>query len=375
VEATVDLFVQSSFTDKKRDSDEASQFIDEQIKTYESKLEIAEDQLKKFKIKNFGVSGVSNQDYFARISTLSEEVSKLQSELGAAEQSRDTYRKELSSESPQLPQELTNPNSAPVASELDTRLESQRKQLDELLRRYTDEHPDVLATRRVIAQLEAQRRREIEEKAAAEKVGPAKAAAATSPVYQKIRVALAETEAQVASLRAQLSSKRASLDQLRAVAGRVPQVEAEFAQLNRDYEVIRKNYDTLVARRESAAIGRRLDESTRGAAFRIIEPPRVSPTPVFPARTHVAAGAALMALLAGLLSPLAIDLIRPTFKNAKALRTAIARPLLGSVSIVHGPSQLRGSGLGRISMALALVGLVLFQASWLVWLTSRSVAA
>jgi hypothetical protein len=71
VEATVDLFVQSSFTDKKRDSDEASQFIDEQIKTYESKLEIAEDQLKKFKIKNFGVSGVSNQDYFARISALS----------------------------------------------------------------------------------------------------------------------------------------------------------------------------------------------------------------------------------------------------------------------------------------------------------------
>ena len=375
VEATLDLFVQLSFKSKKRDSEEAGQFIDEQIQMYEAKLEEAENKLKNFKVKNFGVSGVSNQDFFARMSTLTDEVGKLQLELTAAEHSREAYRRELSTESPQLPLELAAAGTPVVVSELDARLEAQRKQLDDLLRRFTEEHPDVVSARRVIAQLEALKRREAEEKLASAKPGQAQANAATSPVYQKIRIALAEIEAQVASLRSQLSAKRAKLEELRAVAGRVPQVEAELAQLNRDYEVIRKNYEALVARRESAAMGKRLDESARLAEFRIVEPPRVSPGPVFPGRIHLAAGAVLLALLAGLGSPLALDVLRPTFKDAKSLRDAISRPLLGAVSIVKGAQRNRSARLERVGFVFSISALVLLQAGWLAWLAARSVAS
>jgi polysaccharide chain length determinant protein (PEP-CTERM system associated) len=374
VEATLDMFVQSSLSSNKRDSEEAGQFIEGQITTYEAKLVEAESKLKDFKVKNFGVSGVSNQDFFARVSTLADEVNKLQLELSAAEQTREAYRRELATESPQLPLEQAGAGTPVVVSELDARLEAQKKQLDELLRRYTDEHPDVVSARRVIAQLEGQKRREAEERAVAEKSGAARPNAATSPVYQKIRIALAETEAQVASLRSQLGAKRANLDQLRAVAGRVPQVEAELAQLNRDYEVIRRNYEALVARRESAAMGKRLDESSRLADFRIVEPPRVSPTPVFPGRIHLAAGAVILALLAGLASPLAMDLLRPTFKDAKSLRNAIARPLLGSVSIARGAAPLRSARLEHVGLAFSIGALFVVQAGWLAWLAARSAA-
>ena len=370
VEATLDLFVKSSFASKKRDSAEAGQFIEEEIKTYESKLVEAENRLKEFKLKNFGVSGASNQDFFARISVLSEELNKLMVELGAAEQAREAYRRELAGESPQLP---ADPAAAITTqpSELDSRLEAQKKQLDELLRRYTDAHPDVIASRRVIAQLEAQKRREAEERDAARKSGQPALNAATSPVYQKIRVALAETEAQVASLRSQVGAKKAALDQLRAVAGRVPQVEAEFAQLNRDYDVIRKNYEALVARRESAAIGKRLDETSRMAEFRIVEPPRVAQAPVFPARLHIGAALIFVALLAGVLAPLVRDTVWPTFKDAKALRAAIARPFLGSVSMSF-PAGFPRIGRAEVySLALVLAGLALLQGGWIVWLASR----
>ena len=125
------------------------------LKTYEVKLTDSENRLKDFKLKNFSVTGVSNQDYFARTSTLAEEVGKLRMNLAAAEQSRDALKRELSSEDPQLPPELAAAMTPPqVPSEVDTRLDAQRRQLDDLLRRYTDDHPDVISARRIIGQLE-----------------------------------------------------------------------------------------------------------------------------------------------------------------------------------------------------------------------------
>src|SRR5690606_17294972 len=100
-----------------------------------------------------------------------------------------------------------------------------------------------------------------------------------------IKIALAEAESNVAALRGRVSDLAGQLGSLRASANRVPQVEAELAQLNRDYDVIRKNYEQLVSRREAALISRNVDSSQRLAEFRVIEPPRTSPRPVFPNRT------------------------------------------------------------------------------------------
>jgi len=227
VEATVDMFVNSGSNNKQRDSAEAGKFIEDQIKSHEVKLVAAESRLKDFKIRNFGVSGVASQDYFGRMSALADQVNKLRIDLQAAEQSRDSYRRELSGEEPQLPPDSIGPA---VPTEVEVRLDAQRRQLDELLRRYTDAHPDVLSARRVVAQLEAQKRQEAEQKLRLDANGKVRVTAATSPIYQKIRISLAETEAQVASLRAQLRAQQERLDQIRATAGRVPQVESELAQ-------------------------------------------------------------------------------------------------------------------------------------------------
>ena len=371
VDATLDLFVNTGAYGKKRDSQEAGEFIEEQIKDYEGKLVAAENRLKEFKVKNFGTSGVSNQDYFARVSVLTEEVSKLQVDLHAAEQARDAFRRELAGENPQLPPEAGKAPASPAEAELDARLEVQKKQLDDLLRRYTEQHPDVASTRRVIAQIEAQRRQLAEARAQAVRSGVAPADAATSPVYQKLRISLAETEAQVASLRAQLSAKQARLNDIRAVAGRAPVIEAELAQLNRDYDIMRKKYDELVSRRESAALTVKLDEASKLADFRVIEPPRVSPSPVFPGRLHIAMAAVLASLLAGLCAPAVMDLLHPTFRDLKALQAATGRPVLGRITLAISDEARRQMRSTDTRLATALAGLLLAQIAWLAWIASR----
>ncbi len=371
VSATVELFVNSGAGAKKRDTQDAGKFIEGQIKAYETKLIESENRLKDFKVRNFGVSGVSNQDYFTRVSVLGDEVSKLRVDLSAAVQARDAYQRELAAEDPQLPIDRT-PRSSALGAESAGRLEIQRKNLDELLRRYTDEHPDVVSARRLVAQLEAEERERAEADRRSIAKGGRSTRAATSPIYQKLRISLAEAEAQVASLRSHLAGKQVLLAQVQSAAGRLPQVEAELVQLNRDYDIIRKNYDLMVARRESASLGERLDESSQLAEFRVVEPPRVTPTPAFPSRLHLALLVVVLSVVAGAAAPLVADMVWPTFDQKAALSAVTGRPVLGTVSMLISPQtmQVRRRALVGFSSGFALV--MSLQVAWLAWIAVGS---
>lgn len=332
IEKLVNMFVRTGTETKRRDSQDASKFIDAQIKVYEAKLTEAEDRLKQYKLRNFGVSGTGPQDHFQRISALSESVTKLQIDLAAAANARDAVARELKREDPQLPRAALAANGGGATrppSEVDARLEATRRQLDELQRRFTDVHPDVAAARRLVKELEAQQ----EQERAREQSSQPSGSAPTNPVYQSLRVSLAKAESDVATLRTQLAAQQTQLQKARETATKVPQAEAELAQLNRDYEIIRKNYEQLVARRESASLGERLDESTNSTEFRIVEPPNVSPTPVFPSRKVMALGVVLASLGAGLAVAYLMSVIHPVVSRVSELKAVTGRPVLGSISV------------------------------------------
>ena len=269
-------------------------------------------------------------------------------------------------------------------SEFEPRLEAMRKQLDELLRRYTDEHPDVVSARRAIAQLEVQKRQDLEARAEARAKaialegpkGPTAMALAgtgpTNPVFQQLRISLAAAEANVASLRVRLSTQQARLAETRALANRTPQIEAEFSQLNRDYDIIRKNYEQLVSRRESASLGVKIDESSPLAEFRIIDPPRTAPAPVLPSRVSLALAGSLLALAAGVGAALLRDKLRPVVSTPKGLRELSGRPVLGSVTLLLGPMGLRAQRAATLSLAAGVGSLMLAQLGWLAWVATQA---
>ena len=381
----VKMFFVSGSDNKRKDSQDARAFIEQEIREHEAKLVASEERLKEFKLKHFGVTGVSSQGYFARMSSLAEEVDKLRLEFSAAEQSRDALKRELASEAPQLPvAALASPGApalAALVSEYEPRLEASRKQLDELLRRYTDEHPDVVSTRRAIAQLEVQKRQDLEARAEARAKalalegprGPtAMAAAATNPVFQQLRISLAAAEANVASLRVRLNTQQARLNETRALASRTPQIEAEFSQLNRDYDIIRKNYEQLVSRRESASLGVKIDQSSPLTEFRIIDPPRTAPAPVQPNRASLAALSALLAIAAGVAAALLRAKMRPVVITPKDLRELSGRPVLGSVSLLLSPQALRAQRAGALGLATGAGSLMLAQLGWVAWVAAQA---
>jgi len=182
-------------------------------------------------------------------------------------------------------------------------------------------------------------------------------------VYQQLKISLADAEASVASSKAKLAGLEAQRRVLSAQAERIPQAESEFTQLVRDYDVQKRMYESLLARRESAAIGKDVQD-TGGARFRIIDPPRVSPQPVAPNRLALLGLAFVFSLGAGLFASLGASQLLPTFHEARALREVSKRPILGMVSMLPSEALYRirrrnswlfASGLGGLIAALGAV--------------------
>ena len=155
-----------------------------------------------------------------------------------------------------------------------------------------------------------------------------------------MKISLADAEAMVASARAKLAGLEAQQRSLKSQAQLVPQVEAEFAQLNRDYDVQRTTYQSLLARRESAAMGKDVQD-TSGAQFRVIDPPRVSPQPVAPNRIALLGIAFALSLVVGFAASLVASQLMPIFHDARTLRQVSKRPIVGMVSMLPSEDLIR----------------------------------
>jgi polysaccharide chain length determinant protein (PEP-CTERM system associated) len=366
IQALVSIFVESSLGASRKDTDSAKTFLNEQIKQYEAKLEEAEARVKEFRLRNLESQPGDGKDAATRVGELSRQLQQAQLELREAENARDAARQQLAAEKGQganlVTQSLLQESAISVATpEIDARIDAQKRNLDALLQRYTERHPDVVSTRQLLKDLEAQKKKEVAELRKA-----ALATAAASPTQganaslaaQELNRLLAGAEVQVASLKARVAEYTARYNAARASLKTAPQVEAEAAQLNRDYGIIKKSYEDLVARRQSAVMSGELDVASGVADFRLIDPPRVSPKPVSPNRLALLPLALVAGLAAGLGVALAASQLRPVFSDPQDLRTKTGLPLLGVISMALSDGERRAERRGVIQFYGATAGLV-----------------
>lgn len=358
VQALVSIFVESSLGDKRQDTDSARKFLEEQIRNYEKKLEVAENRLKEFKLRNIELAASEGKSGIDRLGELSTQMNLARLQLREAEHSRDALRRQIAGEEPVLLPDAPGSESTVSLPEIDGRIDTQKRNLDTLLQRYTEQHPDVVGTRRLIKELEEQKRQEIQARKKYAAANPG-TAVSNNPVFQQLKVALAEAEANTASLRARVSEYEERYKRSTDLMKTQPQLETELAQLNRDYELDKRNYEQLVSRRDSAELSGDLDTAGSMADFRLVDPPRASSKPVAPNRLMLLPLGLVLALGGGLFAAFAASQIRPVFFDSKTLREVTDLPVLGMVSLIpnEGRRLKERSSLQRFLLATG--GLIL----------------
>jgi polysaccharide chain length determinant protein (PEP-CTERM system associated) len=323
VQSLLTIFVEGSFGNKKQDSDKAIQFIDDQIRGAEEKLAAGENRLKEFKIKNMGLMP-QNGDFSGKVAGATDALNQARLELAEAEQSRNAIRRRMSGTGTE--------GGGMVDPELEARIAAAQKNLDTLRLQYTEEHPDIIATKRLIEQLQVRKKEEA-------KKGRPDPNTAASPMMQQMMVSLSDAESRIAALRARVNEYSNRVTTLRTQSTTAPEVEAQLVQLNRDYQINRENYERLVQRREQAKLSGDLSSATDMLTFRVVEPPLEARKPSGPNRLGLFSGVFALSLVAGLASAFLMSQVRPTFLSHASLREVTGIPVLGTINMHWTDSQ------------------------------------
>ncbi len=374
VQSLLTIFVESNLGNKRKDSDTARRFIDDQIKAYEQKLTQAENALKEFKINNLATMSGNGKDYFTQMSEAGNELATARLSLEEAENGRTALRRQMAGEDTVLLGNGSDSANTQGVSmpEIDSRIAALKHNLDEMRLRFTDAYPDIISTKRIIAELENQKKSEV---AAMIKASPTRSPLAANPVFQQLQVQLAQAESDVASLQTRVAAYEGRYNKLKAAANNVPKIEADLQQLNRDYEVNKANYEKLIGRRESAQMSSDMDASAGLVEFRVIDPPRVSPRPVAPNRVLLVSMVFLGALAGGVGVAFLMGQIRPTFSDRKALREISGLPILGTVTMIWTDGQVRTRRRKFTYFVAGAAGLVCLYGAGLAFFLAHSVAA
>jgi polysaccharide chain length determinant protein (PEP-CTERM system associated) len=335
VQILLDSFMQGTIGGKRKDSQAAQIFLEEQIRDYEVKLGDAEQKLADFKKHNLGmVPGDQAGDYFTRLQNEIDAARKAQTALGIAMNRRTELAQQLRGEAPVAASTLSVPaanGTTQRGGDTLSRIQETQAKLDELLLRFTEKHPDVVALRQTLSDLKAHRAAELEALKRGDPGAAVSTGASANPVYQSIQLQLNQADVEIAGLRGELADHNAKVADLRRLVDTQPQVEAEFAKLNRDYTVNKAQYTALVERLEKARLGGEAEE-TGAVRFDIIDPPTADPNPVSPKRTMLLVGVLLAAVAAGLGVSYLITLIKPVFHSGKQLTDSTGIPVLGVIS-------------------------------------------
>lgn len=327
VQSLLTIFIESSFGDKKQDSANAVRFIGEQIKQYEEKLLSAENALKDFKLKNRSFVAGKEGTFGSQLAQVEDQLNQARLDLTEAEQARNSIKREIAGEEPRVDEQASQ-KMVSANPELDARIQALNKTLDTYRLQYTENHPDVIATKRLIAQLEARKMQEAKSGAGGATIGKL-----YSPVLQQLKLALSDADAKVAAMKARVDAYANRAARLSSQANAIPEIEAQYTQLNRDYQVNKANYEKLVASRDAAKLSGDLSATSEMISFRIIDPPMVPAKPVGPNRPRLFFLVFVVALAAGIGIGFGMSQIRPTFLNLAQLREVTGIPVLGSVSM------------------------------------------
>src|SRR5579875_287497 len=334
VQAFVQILMNDTLGENNAATASAQNFLEQQVKDYNNRLNEAERRLSEFRKANMGyLPGPAGSDYSTRLQLAEAKLQDLESQYAAA-----------ASGSPSAIRRVD-----PRIRALDQQIAAYQQQLDKLLLSYTNAYPDVVSTRRALAQLKAQRAALLAHPGRGSGALADSDVAAASPAARGDRLGTRFLAAQIAALRKD--------------ADKIADAQLTLQQLSRNYDITKRQYDELLARLNTARMSQDATLTGNNLKFRVISPPFEPLLPVSPKRGLLLLIVFLLAVGIGGAFAFFLHKIRPVFVSLKSLRESTDLPVIGSLSLIESRTRREGqrrevigfcAGVGLLALVVVL---------------------
>ncbi|MCL2457884.1 MAG: Wzz/FepE/Etk N-terminal domain-containing protein [Desulfobulbus sp.] len=348
------LFIEENIIYRERRASEVSEYTQKQLAASKKVLDEKEQQMRDYKLKYFNEMPEQRQGNLTQLQALMRQNQEIQNSIQELERTKVMLQEQANVQrSLAALKDPTAPASSVRIMETDEdRLQRRKAYLDELLGKYTENHPEVRRTKQMIQQLEEKIR----------KGGPSRQNAASGASRSgqsltlegsRIQLQLKQLELNIEQLREEQEKIPAQITQYKKWIEAVPVREAEWAGFTRDYSVQRSNYDQLVAQNLQAQSAESLERDQKGSKFKIVDSARVPEKPFKPnfLRILLASVAASLGLSLGWI--LLVDFADTSFKNIGELEDYIGVPVICSIPFIEKEAETRRDQIVfRISLGL-----------------------
>ena len=364
------LFIAENDKTQRQLSENTTSFLEAQLADARANMAEQEARVAAFKQKHLG-------DLPSQLESNMQILAGLQSQLQNAQQTMDAARQQkLYLES--LVQQYqstqtgfgTGESGTASPQTLESELLEMHLKLQDLQSRYTDGHPDVVALKEKILQVERlKKQRETE---LASKMNDGKATDAVDP---SASTAIMQVQSQLKANQLEISNiqqhERNLESQITAYQGRLnltPETEQELTAISRGYEESKSNYDSLQQKQMQSQLATSLEEQQQGERFRIIDPPSLPRKPSTPNYLWFSFAGLLAGLSVGLGLTILLEITNVRVRQEKDLLGIVPAGILVGIPHLSTPDEARSRArqwrmeLGAATAVLVLIVLGNFYA-------------
>lgn len=351
------LFIAENDKTQRQLSENTTSFLQAQLADARANMAEQEARVAAFKQKHLGVLP-------GQLESNMQILAGLQSQLQNAQQTMDAARQQklyLESLVQQYQSAQTGTGTGDSAAKspqtLDTELLEMQLKLRDLRSRYTDGHPDVVALKEQISEVE--RLKKQSEAELAEEKNDAKATSAVdSPAVGEAQhgtpTPIMQVQSQLKANQLEISNiqqhERDLESQITAYQGRLnltPETEQELTGISRGYDESKSNYDSLLQKQMQSQLATSLEERQQGEAFRVLDPPSLPRRPSTPNYLWLSLGGLVAGLSLGVGITILLEMINVRVRQEKDLLGIVPASILVRIPHLSTPGEARSQALRR----------------------------
>lgn len=328
--------------------------LSEQLVELQSLLSAAEKRLQEYRVAHLDIFGGGGIDQRLDAARTAEE--KAASDYDAAVKRRDEYQRIWRASQSDPTQAASAGLSQPTGDPLIDRLYAAFTELEGLRSRYSENHPDVILSRRQIETIVRQYPPDVRMcPRDASSSGAESSAIANSDEAPAVdRPTVDATAANISVCRAlsTLTAAESDVDSLTVLNTSAPPIQAELNRLTAERDAARDRVETMRRRIQE------LDVGDPANLYSVVGAPDVPRAPSSPNRPLWLAGALLAALAGGGLGAYGRGVLASTFVGPAEVRRVYALPFYGAVSSIGGLRSRVDQGAQLITFFGALGALI-----------------